>query len=131
MVDEPDDVRAIAQIVHAINGAWRSKQYDAIASYLAPEVVIAPPGSTDRVRGREAYVQSYREYDQQAETLEFSASEVHVDLLGDFAVASTPFNITYRLQDNICRDQGLELLVFHREAGNWCVAWRTMHVKPE
>ena len=61
------EIDAIRGIVQAINECWKLKDYDGIGSYLADDVVIAPPHSDQRVRGRAAYLQSYRDYDQMAE----------------------------------------------------------------
>ena len=61
------EIEAIKSIVHAINKCWRLKDYEGIGSYLADDVVIAPPQSDERIRGSAAYVKSYRNYDQLAE----------------------------------------------------------------
>ena len=45
--------------------------------------MIAPPGSANRVRGREAYVQSYRDYDSAAKTHSFQPSDPVIDVIGD------------------------------------------------
>ncbi len=64
-----DDEEAIRNAVREINDHWRAGEYDRIA----PRVAGAPPGFDRRVRGRDAYVQSYRDYDQGVRTLDFAA----------------------------------------------------------
>jgi ketosteroid isomerase-like protein len=116
--------------VHEINEHWRTGQYERIGARLADDAVIAPPGFDGRVRGRAAYIQSYRDYDQAATTLEFSAGEPQVDVVGDVAVAVTPFDVVYELHGTRHHEKGHDILVFSRLRGEWTVVWRTMQVAP-
>jgi ketosteroid isomerase-like protein len=120
---------AIKGIVHAINRCWRSKDYEGIGSYLADDVVIAPPQSDKRIRGRSAYVKSYRDYDKSAETLEYMPGDPKVDLIGDTAVVVCPFEVVYKLQGTKHHEQGQNILVFSFSQGRWQIVWRTMHVE--
>src|SRR5262245_38982318 len=81
------DRDAVIAVVHGINEHWRAKRYDRIGELLSQDVAMAPPGFAARARGRGAYVQSYRDYDAAATTLEFSTGDPQVDLAGDTAVA--------------------------------------------
>lgn len=125
------DHEAIRRAVREINEHWRGKRYDGIGAFLAEEAVIAPPGFGPRVCGRGAYVQSYRDYDEAATTLEFSASDPDVDVVGDVAVAVCPFRVVYQVQGTIHREHGYDILVFSRLRGEWKVVWRTMQITPE
>jgi ketosteroid isomerase-like protein len=116
-----DDHDAIRDIVRAINDHWRKKRYDLIGDLLAEEAVIAPPGLQQRVRGRDAYVQSYRDYDEAASTLEFSAGDPQVDVIGDVAVAVCAFDVVYETGGTTHREHGSDLLVFSRLRGEWKV----------
>ncbi len=51
------EIEAIKSIVHSINKHWKLKNYEGIGSFLADDVVVAPPGSDEHIRGRAAYVQ--------------------------------------------------------------------------
>jgi ketosteroid isomerase-like protein len=119
---------AVRCAVREITRRWREKQYDGIGALLTDEAVIAPPGFGFRVRGRADYVQSYRDYDETATTLEFDAAEPDVDVIGDVAVAVCPFRIVYEARGTVHREHGHDILVFSRIEGEWKVAWRTMHV---
>lgn len=93
-------------------------------------MVIAPPGSTERVSGRDAYVGSYRQYDDTATTHEFRAETPQIDIVGGVAVAVCPFFIDYELQGTRHRESGKDLLVFRRIDGEWRVIWRSMQTEP-
>jgi ketosteroid isomerase-like protein len=124
------DRDAIVAIVRAINDRWRAKQYDEIGELLDDDVVLTPPGFAVRVRGRDAYVKSYRDYDAAATTLAFSTGETQVDVSGDTAVAICPFDVTYELDGKRYHDRGHDILVLSRSSGDWKVVWRTMQAAP-
>lgn len=124
------DEASIRRVVRRINELWADKRYDEIGELLAEDVVIAPPGLEVRVRGRDAYVQSYRDYDAAATTHEFAPGEPQVDVVGDAAVAVCPFYIVYERDGRTYRENGRDLLFFSRQGGRWCVAWRTMVSEP-
>ena len=123
------EIEAIKDIVHAINECWRLKDYEGIGSYLADDVIVAPPQSDKRIHGRAAYVQSYRDYDQTAETLEYLPGNRKVDLIGDTAIAICPFEVVYKLQSAKHHEQGQNILVFRFSQGSWKIVWRTMKVE--
>ena len=105
------------------------KDYEGIGAFLAEDVVIARPGSDERIHGRAAYVQSYRDYDQSAGTMEFLPGDPKVDLLENTAVAVCPFEVVYKLQGTKHHEKGKNILVFSLCHGRWNVVWRTMHVE--
>jgi ketosteroid isomerase-like protein len=124
------DHQAIRSAVRAINEHWRGKQYDRLGALLAAEAVIAPPGFGRRIRGRDAYVQSYRDYDEAATTVAFSAGDPEVDIIGDVAVAVCPFRVVYEISGTTHREHGHDILVLSRLRGEWKVVWRTMQTAP-
>jgi hypothetical protein len=106
-----------------------SKQYGEIGTFLSDGVVVVPPGSKMRIRGREAYVQSYRDYDQAATTHEFLPGEPEIDVFENAAVAVCPFRIVYESQGKTYREKGRDMLVLSRATGEWRIVWRTMQVE--
>ncbi len=123
------DEEAVLHLVQEINERWLSKRYDEIGELLSKHAVIAPPGFDGRIRGREAYVQSYREYDQAATTLEFLSGELEIDIVEDVAIAVCPFFVAYELNGEEFRENGRDLLVLSRSTGEWRVMWRSMQTE--
>ena len=117
---------AIRDIVRRINSLWRSKQYDEIGGLLSEDAVIAPPGFDGRIRGREAFVQSYRDFDLAAKTLEFTPGDPEIDVAGNVAVAACPFFIAYEVEGATYRENGHDMLVLSKSSGQWLVVWRTV-----
>ncbi len=130
MSQKSTDSELIRSIVQQINAHWSERRYNEIGAMIAENAVIAPPESDQRVRGREAYVQSYRDYDTAVTTQEFHPDEPQIDVVGDVAVAICPFRVVYELQGTTHREQGYDLLVLARNSGEWRVVWRTMETKP-
>ncbi len=123
---EQNDKNAILGIVNKINESWLGKQYDEIGTCLADDVVIAPPGSDKRIRGRDAYVQSYRDYDTVAKTDQFLAEEPQIDIVRDTAVVISPFFVTYEMKGTTYQERGRDILILARQGTEWRVVWRTM-----
>ena len=117
---------AVRSVVRRIHESWRDGRYDEMGQHLAEDVVIAPPGVPERIRGRDAYVQSYRDYDRMATTHEFEPEKPTVDVTGETAVALCPFFVRYELDGRVYREKGIDLLVLSRSGGEWRVVWRTM-----
>lgn len=126
---EASDETVIRHMVRRINELWLIQRYDDIGGFLSEQAVIAPPGFDGRIRGRAAYVQSYREYDQAATTHEFSPGEPEIDVVGDVAIAVCPFFVVYELAGRLYREHGRDLLVFSRSTGEWRVVWRAMQTE--
>jgi ketosteroid isomerase-like protein len=124
------DSDAIADLIERVNEAWRGKRYDDIGTLVDNDVVIAPPGTPDRIRGRDAYVQSYRDYDAAARTIEFTPEPPLVDVIGSIAVAICPFRVVYELGETVFREAGRDLLVFVRKTDGWRIVWRSMVTDP-
>lgn len=120
---------AIRHVVQRINELWLSKRYDEIGELLSEHAMIAAPGFEGRIRGREAYIQSYREYDQAATTREFSPGEPEIDVMGNVAVAVCPFFVVYELEGKTYRERGRDMLVLSQSEGEWRVVWRTVQTE--
>lgn len=130
LLKEMDDKARIRHIVRAINDAWRARRYDDIGNLVASDIVMAPPGADLRITGKDAFVQSFRDYDAVATTHEFKPGEPRVDIVGDTAVAMCPFEIVYELHGATYHERGTDLLVFSLSGEEWRVVWRTMSSEP-
>ena len=61
-------------------------------------MVVAPPESDEGIHGNTTYMQTYRDYYQSAETLEYVPYDPKVDLVGGTTVAVCSFEVVYKLQ---------------------------------
>lgn len=126
-MSEADDLTAR---VRAINACWLEGRYQELTSYFHEGMILALPDSEQRVAGRDAIIDSYRQFGESATGIEFHSHEPQVDAIGDTAVATTSFEISYELEGARYRESGTDVLVLHR-AGEaaWEVVWRTVLMK--
>src|ERR1041385_5765405 len=107
-------------IVDKINDAWLHGRFDELREYLHPDIVLAQPGLSRRIAGREAVIDSYRQFAAEAAG-SFRAGETRVDAAGDSAVTTMPWTTD--------EERGWDLLVFGKRDGRWVVVWRTVVVR--
>lgn len=83
----------VEETIAALTRSWLEGRYEEPAGYCHPDVVLMPPGFTARVAGRDACVQSYRDFGAAATVREFTPAPPQVDVWGHTAVAVCPFSI--------------------------------------
>ena len=130
MSDFCTDDAAIRSQLARINDAWQHHRGDAMVGVLsecfASDVVMRGPGFSLAGKGREAAVQSYVDFTNQAEVKAFNAEDPTIDVAGDTAVAQYQWQMTYVLAGQEYTEQGHDLFVFSRRGGEWLVIWRAL-----
>jgi hypothetical protein len=128
-VTTPDEAAIRAQISQ-INHAWQHQRGETLTSTLkecfANDIVMRGPGFTFISKGRELAVQSFVDFTAQAEVKAFSAEEPAIDLYGDTATATYAWQMTYVLAGQEYTEQGHDIFIFSRQAGQWLAVWRTL-----
>ena len=124
--EHSQDHEAIAGLVRQINAAWTQGQPERLQAYFHEAMVIVPPGFQDRVEGRSACVESYREFVQSATVQRYHESSPDIDIVGDTAVATYRFEIVYTIDTTDFQEAGRDVFVFARSAGTWLAVWRTV-----
>lgn len=112
-------------VVRRINRAWVQRRTEDLESLLHAEIVVVPPSPATPVRGREACIESYREFALEARVLHFEELSPAVEVFGATAVAAYEFAITYELGGTWTTERGREIFVLTREGGAWLAVWRT------
>jgi len=125
------DQEQIRSLLGRINEAWLNGHTERLNECFHDDVVVKGPDLQEMARGREACVNSYADFIRIAIVKEFRASEPIIDLFGNVAVVSSPWEISYRMNDREYREAGRDLLVLIREDGGWQVAWRTVLSAPQ
>lgn len=116
----------VQETVEALNRAWLEERYDELATFFHPLAVLVAPNFSARLEGREACIQTYREFGEAATVLEYIPERPEVDHWGSTAVAICPFFIVYELNNKTYREKGVDLLVLTYEGGSWQVVWRKL-----
>lgn len=118
--------RDASDLLRRINRAWLEGRPRDLLPLLHPEIVLAIPGSTSRVQGREALVEGIVDFCENARVHAFEEHEHQVDVVGQTAVASYSFTMVYEREGHRYRSTGRDLWVFTREGTEWLAIWRTM-----
>jgi hypothetical protein len=127
--DKLENLQDIASIVENINAAWLERRFADLPQYFHPDVVLAQPGRAKRTVGREAVIDSYRQFMAEATIHSFTPGEVHIDSAADSAVTTMPWKMDYTVEGERHQERGWDLLVFGKRDGRWVVVWRTVVVE--
>jgi hypothetical protein len=130
MRQDADD--GVAAALARLGEAWRERRYDELAALLDERVVIAAPGFVGRREGRDAAVESYREFMERATITEYREDAPAIDVWGDTAVTTYRWEMAWLSGGVPNRASGHDVLVFRRAPadGAWRAVWRTMTFDP-
>ena len=101
------------------------RRFEDLATYLAEDVVMAPPRGQPRVQGLEAAVESYREFLGRCEVDRFVTRDHVVTLRGATAVIEYDWDMGWRDQATRYVATGREVLALAKRQEQWRVVWRT------
>ena len=120
-----DDRAVISQLIRDLNQTWLQGRFDDLHCYYAEDVVMIPPGSRRQIVGRDAMVDSYRQFTQQATVHQFHEEEIDVRLFESTAIVTLRFHIKYDYGGNTQDETGAEILILLHRDNEWRIVWRT------
>jgi ketosteroid isomerase-like protein len=119
-----NDEKKVEQIIRDFNRTWTDGRLDDLSVFFDERVVaIAPNGG--RVEGREAMVESFRQFLAMARVDDFQVTAVGVDVFDFTAVARFGFVVRYELYGASYDETGSEVLVLVKSDETWRIVWRT------
>ncbi len=116
--------KEIESLINRMNDDWLNERIENLDQYFHKKAVLIQPGTHNKITGREAIIDSYREFTDEAEVSDFSIKDFQVDVFGETAVALYTFCIRYRIESTSYDESGLEILVFNRHKDKWQIMWR-------
>ncbi|GAB4181275.1 MAG: hypothetical protein Kow00108_17930 [Calditrichia bacterium] len=125
-----DTKKQIIDIIKQLDSFWIKKNYNAMSPYIADEVTIAIPNSTERIIGKENYINSFIQFDESAMVTLFQRDDPQVDIIEDIVVCLHPFYIEYTIAEKNYKESGKEILIFRQQSGIWKVIWRNIDYSP-
>lgn len=120
------EIAHVREVVRAVNDCWLNGWYEQLDQYFDDRVVLARPGFSGCIQGRDALLASYREFGERAHVRRFEPGTPVVHVRGDTAVSTAPFAICYECDGRTVEETGTDLLVFSRADGHWAIVWRTV-----
>lgn len=121
-----DAAEQLHDLAHRLNRAWLEGRFEDLGSFFHESVVFVAPGFSKRISGREACVESYREFATQARIHRFDLQQIESHIVGDTAIVSYPYAIDYEIGGSRWRGTGHDLFVLTQDTRSWLVVWRTM-----
>jgi hypothetical protein len=118
-----DDVH---EAMERIQSAWRENRARDMIPHLHPDVTMALPGFTGVIKGRHILVTSFVEFSKSSKVILYSESDHEVQVVGDTAVVTFEFEMTYERGDYRGLSKGRDFWIFARDDDRWLAVWRTM-----
>ncbi len=118
-----DDLAA-AVWVQAYDTAWLSRDWTALAGYLAPEVVVVLAGSSATISGRAAVLAHIRSMMRDAQVHEYNATELTGHTAGAIGIITHRWQLDWTVNHRRCEACGRDVLVLRRARAGWQLVWR-------
>lgn len=123
----PAGERAAAwEVVRGIFSAWRHGRPEEMRPFLHDDMVMVFFQSGERAIGADAVLEGFVAFSATAVTEHMEARERQVDVVGNTAVASYAYALSYLRDGRQFHATGRDLWVLQKSAGQWRAAWRTM-----
>jgi ketosteroid isomerase-like protein len=116
----------VAEALRMINNCWLERRPRDLAPLLHPEIVLVIPGFAGRISGRDALIEGFVDFCENARVVSFKESDLQVDQFADTAVVSFAFDMVYEREGSRYHSTGRDFWVFTRQDGSWLACWRSM-----
>lgn len=117
---------AIEAVMTHINRVWLDGQLEALAPMLHPDIVMALPGFTGRIVGRNEFLAGFHDFCDNAIIHHFEEHDRQVDVAAGTAVVAFRYDMMYERSGERYHSTGRDLWVFHYSGAGWVAVWRTM-----
>lgn len=118
--------RSIWQIIQDLNKAWIEGHPENLENYFHNDMIIVAPDFQEKGNGKEACVESYKNFTNMASISNFKESDPKIEIFGFTAIVSYSFEISYEMNNETFQDTGRDLFVFIHENKKWQAVWRTV-----
>lgn len=112
-------------VVKQINQAAMAADIDTCRE-LAHEGMVVFPTLSQRVEGRESYLESILEFAGRGTVKTYNQLEPSIDIFADTAVVTYRYESVWESDGKPIEDAGHDVWVLVRENGVWLLAWRTL-----
>jgi hypothetical protein len=111
-----------------LSESWRNRRYDELRDCFHDNAVMTPPGFSGGVVGRDAVVESYREFMDRSTLDSYSEAPATIEAFESTAIAHYRWDMVWTSGGKQDRASGHDLFVFARDAdsGQWKAVWRTV-----
>lgn len=127
MVEATDADRVgVVAALERLKEVWLAGRYADLTPLLHPDAVIAVPGASARVAGREQVVAALAAFGAVAKIESVELGAVEADVVGGTAMGGFRFVLVYAQGGHRTMTRGRDLWVFSRENDQWLAVWRAV-----
>lgn len=126
-----DDETAIKKIIQIINNAWLDNNLYILNDYFDQEVVFMSPDYKNKLTGKNACINSYKQFLDSAEIIEYQQGEPEINIWDNTAAAFYEFDITYLMKGKTYSEKCKDFFVFNRDESDnsfWKAVYRMLTV---
>jgi len=121
-----DEAQSVARTLEQINDCWINSTPNMLGSLVHDNVTMVLPGFSGRVTGKQAMIDGFADFCENAIVHSYRCLEPQIDVVGETAVASVSFAMVYERDAAKYRATGRDLWVFTKSHNQWLGVWRTM-----
>ena len=125
-----DETKIIEQLIKIINNSWTDGDIEGLSDYFHKDMVITQPGQGILGAGKQACIESYRQFVNNARIKEYQESKFEINIWENTAVVSYKFDINYKMDNKDFVESGIDLFVFSKVENKWLAVWRTILPAP-
>ena len=121
-----DDKEEIKSIIKDVNDATLGSKETDLGQFFHDGVKFVAPDFNSALEGKEAALNSYREFRENAELKGYELGEPDVSIFDTTAVATYSFDMRYKLAEETYHETGRDIVVLARRDDEWKIVWRTL-----
>ncbi len=114
-------------LVHRLNEAWQHADWAAVTRCYHPDVILLPPDAGTPIVGRDAVLQTYREFVEMTELHAFEIQDTSAFTFGTTAIVHMAFEVDYTLEGLRSREAGLDVYTIVAQPEP-LIVWRNQHI---
>lgn len=126
-MNEPtaSNTKEIEALIERLNDCWLNDKLENMDMFFHKQVVMLQPVTNKKMIGREAMIDSYREFADSSEVNYFRTKDMAIDVFENTSIVFYTFDIKYRVETTNYDESGTEILVLNRYNDRWAIVWRT------
>lgn len=115
---------AARELITRLNQAWQAGDMATVSTSYHPNAVLLPPDLGPVIRGREAIVETYAEFNTAAVLRHFEVTDTQVFDFESSHAVHLKFTLAYEFDGTALEDEGLDIYLTSPYANGLTVVWR-------
>jgi uncharacterized protein (TIGR02246 family) len=116
------------RLVRELNATWQEGDLDKLAGFFHESVVLLPPDSGEPIVGRDAVLETYRNFLQSAVLHDFTETTLTSFDFPGTVIVHMGFAVDFSVGEQRMRDSGLEVYAVDTSETELQVIWRSQTI---